>query len=409
MNITFIVGNGFDINLGARTSYNDFYKSLTPRQIIANEIYRDIIRFKIPESIINHELINKYTEIKISNDKSKDEWRTFISENEIDNFNEFKDTIELLKKYNYTLVSNYDQWSDLEEGLGKYLEKVTLENLENFFKDCDKLRLDLEHYLYEEEKNLIHSYDNDRNINELKNSLIKFYDFLTEKDKKNIIEIISKYREAVTYNFISLNYTNFLDKFIDLARENETLRKININSLNYANVFSPIIHIHGKLDEGMIIGVDNKKQIFNKDIRDDERITYLIKPLCNEELRNEKNILCKNMINKSHIICLFGVSLGETDRQWWEVIDNWLIDPNYENRRLIIFGYKPSLKSGNLRETLEFQRYLRKNMKKYLQESKKKDQSIQKQLDNKIMIALNTEMFKLNYINVEDNEIAVTN
>ena len=101
MNITFIVGNGFDINLGARTSYNDFYKSLTPRQIIANEIYRDIIRFKIPESIINHELINKYTEIKISNDKSKDEWRTFISENEIDNFNEFKDTIELLKKYNW--------------------------------------------------------------------------------------------------------------------------------------------------------------------------------------------------------------------------------------------------------------------------------------------------------------------
>ena len=90
------------------------------------------------------------------------------------------------------------------------MQNVTLENLENFFEDCDKLRLDLEHYLYEEEKNLIHSYDNDRNINELKNSLIKFYDFLTEKDKKNIIEIISKYREAVTYNFISLLKICFL-------------------------------------------------------------------------------------------------------------------------------------------------------------------------------------------------------
>lgn len=409
MNITFIVGNGFDINLGARTSYNDFYKSLTPYQIIGNEVYRDIIQFKIPESIINHKLINKYTEIKKNDNELEEEWRIFIPKNKIDNFNEFKETIELLKKHNYTLVSNYYQWSDLEEGLGRYLQNVTLENLENFFEDCDKLRLDLEHYLYKEEKNLIHSYDNDGNINELKNSLIKFYVFLTEKDKRDISEIISKYREAVTYNFISLNYTNFLDKFIDLARENETLRKININSLNYANVFSPIIHIHGKIDEGMIIGVDNKKQIFNKDIRDDERITYLIKPLCNEELRNEKNILCKNMINNSHIICLFGVSLGETDRQWWEVIDNWLIDPNYENRRLIIFGYKPSLKSGNPREILEFQRDLRKNMKKYLQESKNKDQAILKQLDNKIMIALNTEMFKLNHINVEENEIAVTN
>lgn len=286
--------------------------------------------------------------------------------------------------------------------------KVTSENLEKFFDDYEDLRSDLEHYLYEEEKNLIHSYDNERNINELKNSLIKFYDFLTEKDKKDIIEIISKYRDSVTYNFISLNYTNFLDKFIDLARENETLRKTNINSLNYENIFSPIIHIHGKLDEEMIIGVDNRKQIFNEDIRDDERITYLIKPLCNEELRNEKNILCKSMINNSHIICLFGVSLGETDRQWWEVIDNWLIDPNYTDRRLIIFGYKPNLKRSNPREILKVQNELRKNIKKYLQESKKKDQSILKQLDNKIMIALNTEIFKLNQINVELNEASVT-
>lgn len=393
MNITFIIGNGFDINLGARTSYNDFYKSLTPYKIIGNDIYKDIIQFKIPESIIDHELINKYTEIKTSNSELEEEWRIFISENKIDNFNEFKETIELLKKYNYTLVSNYDKWSDLEEGLGKYLGKVTSENLEKFFDDYEDLRSDLEHYLYEEEKNLIHSYDNERNINELKNSLIKFYDFLTGKYKKDIIEIISKYRDSVTYNFISLNYTNFLNKFIDLARE---------------NVFPPIIHIHGKSDEEMIIGVDNRKQIFNEDIRDDERITYLIKPLCNEELRNEKNILCKSMINNSHIICLFGVSLGETDRQWWEVIDNWLIDPNYTNRRLIIFGYKPNLKRSNPREILKVQNELRKNIKKYVQESKKKDQSILKQLDNKIMIALNTEIFKLNQINVELNEVSVT-
>lgn len=288
MNITFIIGNGFDINLGAMTSYNDFYKSLTPFKIIGNEIYRDIIQFKIPGPIINNELINKYTEIKTSNNELEEECRVFIPENKIDNFNEFKEVVKLLEKYNYTLVSNFDKWSDLEKGLGKYLGNVTLENIEKFFNDYENLRSDLEHYLSKEGKNLMHSYDDEVNINELKNSLIKFYDFLTPKDKKDIKKIISKYREVVTYNFISLNYTDFLDKFIDLARKNEILRKSNINSLNYENIFSPIIHIHGKLDEEMIIGVDNKTQIFNNDIRDNEEITYLIKPLCNEELRNEK-------------------------------------------------------------------------------------------------------------------------
>ncbi|KHS58643.1 hypothetical protein QX51_01360, partial [Terrisporobacter othiniensis] len=162
------------------------------------------------------------------------------------------EVVKLLEKYNYTLVSNFDKWSDLEKGLGKYLGNVTLENIEKFFNDYENLRSDLEHYLSKEGKNLMHSYDDGVNINELKNSLIKFYDFLTPKDK------------------------------------NDILRKSNINSLNYENIFSPIIHIHGKLDEEMIIGVDNKTQIFNNDIRDNEEITYLIKPLCNEELRNEK-------------------------------------------------------------------------------------------------------------------------
>ncbi|KHS58644.1 hypothetical protein QX51_01365 [Terrisporobacter othiniensis] len=114
------------------------------------------------------------------------------------------------------------------------------------------------------------------------------------------------------------------------------------------------------------------------------------------------------MINNSHIICLFGVSLGETDSQWWEIIDNWLIDVNNENRRLIIFTYKPDWKKSNPRERLEVQNKLRNNMKKYLQEGKKKDQSIQAQLDNKIMVALNTEMFKLNQMNVKLNEVSVT-
>lgn len=45
----------------------------------------------------------------------------------------------------------------------------------------------------------------------------------------------------------------------------------------------------------------------------------------------------KEQIQKSHIICLWGLSIGETGAQWWEEIMNWLSQEKKHQR--IIFWY----------------------------------------------------------------------
>ena len=435
MNITFIIGNGFDINIGAKTSYKDFYKSLTPGDIIENDIYRDIIRFKVPEPINSNELIDKYTEMK-NGSRWKNGWRTFKSKREIENIEEFEETKKLLESYKYKLESDFDKWSDLEIGIGKYLKKIPYENIEGFFKDYEKLKDDLENYLRSQEENL-NSYDNKSNISELEKSLGGFYNFLTEEDKDCISKILNKYNnDGINYRFISFNYTKILDKFVDLANKSEVLKKRYTNGSTFINKFYPVIHIHGTLDEGMIIGVDNENQISNDRIKNKDNMKFFIKPSCNDELRNKKNELCEKIIDSSDIICLFGVSIGETDKKWWNKINDWLTITSKEDRRLIIYSYKLGLKKNDIRQRINIPKQIKNNMKKYLSENKVKnhlgvnnfsqikitndptnfdfskiDKELdkKKEFDKKVIVALNTDIFKFNLTNIIAlSEVSVT-
>ena len=51
------------------------------------------------------------------------------------------------------------------------------------------------------------------------------------------------------------------------------------------------------------------------------------------------------MINSSNIICLFGVSIGETDTRWWKHICEWLKNTNH---RLVVFWYDNKMTNDNI-------------------------------------------------------------
>ncbi|HHP9139911.1 TPA: AbiH family protein [Listeria monocytogenes] len=42
MNITFLIGNGFDIQMGLKTSYTDFYDNVVASKLTENQIYNSI-------------------------------------------------------------------------------------------------------------------------------------------------------------------------------------------------------------------------------------------------------------------------------------------------------------------------------------------------------------------------------
>ena len=98
MNITFLIGNGFDLGLGLASDYKSFYP-----YFIENANKDNIIRHEIEKA-------------------GKD---------------------------------NYVNWSDLESALGRFTAKITYDNADQFVRDKVELDELLKRYLLSQEENFV--------------------------------------------------------------------------------------------------------------------------------------------------------------------------------------------------------------------------------------------------------------
>lgn len=172
------------------------------------------------------------------------------------------------------------------------------------------------------------------------NSLDNFQGNLS-KDEKDMIERIKTRHGGsnIWYNFVSFNYTNCLDKMIDIQKK----ESVTISTHTYGNnkystssILENIYHIHGTVNEEMILGVNDESQINNEFLKENaEFCNGFIKTQMNKLIGQQKTEDVKNLILNSKIICLFGISMGKTDKIWWEEIFRWLLQ-NEENL-LVIF------------------------------------------------------------------------
>lgn len=134
---------------------------------------------------------------------------------------------------------------------------------------------------------------------------------------------------------MTLNYTNTLEKLFFIGG-----RKFPL-VFNNNNILRKIIHVHGILDDTIILGVDNEEQIGNKDFKNNLEIKdYLIKRQSYESIKTTNHIECENLIKTAKVIVLYGVSLGDTDKSWWRIIGDNLIKRN--NLALIQYLYAPN-------------------------------------------------------------------
>ena len=162
MNITFLVGNGFDIASGIDTSYGAFYKW-----------YCDQASEK--------EHINKFRK-------------------------EIKEDIKKGGK----------NWADFELGLGQYTKHFTVENA-NEFLECYEDAHEMIIKFLEAEKS---KFDLDRITEEdfasFKNGIINFYQDLNPQEINTFNSILEADRGVNTIiNFLSFNYTNTLNYIIN--------------------------------------------------------------------------------------------------------------------------------------------------------------------------------------------------
>lgn len=334
MNITFFIGNGFDINIGLATRYSNFYP--------------------------------------------------YFLQNANDN--------NMIKSW---LDGNEKLWSDLEEKLGQEISKIPDGKLEQFYDDKDELDRLLIDYLEKEQEKYI--FEEPEAIKkEFSRSMLNFFGELPVEDVTSIKKTMEVYKnEEFLYSYVTFNYTNILDRIVNLYRDKETViatHQGNTNTKN--NRISKIVHIHGTTDEEMILGVNDVDQIENDLLKEEEIfLDTFIKRRMNNNIGQRKTENAIDIINNSHIICVFGMSIGNTDKMWWEALVEWLI--SNENNKLIIFwkGFEEALKKKLPSKMIRLNESIRRKV--FDKGRGKYDETYYVKIKNRMMISYNSHIFSL--------------
>ena len=320
MRTLFVLGNGFDINLGLRTSYQDFY-----------DYY-----LKQPS-----------------------------------------EDADILALKDHLKGERYKTWADLELGLGAYTAQVAgFEQLRTVYCDLsDRLR----EYLGKEVGNLSVT-DNVKQA--IVSGLISPESCLPQ----GIHQGMKSFRNG-TYpeymNVISFNYTDSLERIL------KGVKIINdVYQVGPKTYLESIEHIHMRLeDEDVIMGVNDDSQIAGKDYLDDNLRALLVKPYINLQLQSLVDSRCIQLINNADLICLYGVSLGETDMMWWRAIGERFRKANI---RVLYFVYG---KENITRNFDRISRYI--ECRSLLFERMGIPNPTDEQL-NRVYIGYKTKLFKVN-------------
>ena len=270
MNVSFLIGNGFDLSCGIKSRYRDVYEEY----------------------------------IKTQSNSS------------------------LIERFKQDISYEIDNWGDFEVAMSKYMAQFNKE--EDFLTCLRDFRRFLKKYLKREEKafnKLRNNYELNNIVKaEMKRSTESFYQGFTHNLDNEIEQLIKKSDSSyIWYHYINFNYTFVFDNLIKLID------------------FSPsIIHIHGDLDEQLVLGMDNEDQLYAPFTITNKTRRGFIKSFFNTEYDSERLNNAMSYINRSDIICVYGMSLGESDERWRKSIFRWLLED--EKRHLFIYQYNLSSK-----------------------------------------------------------------
>lgn len=340
MNITFLIGNGFDLNLGLKTSYKDFYKYYISK-----------------------------------------EPKDFIAKN---------------------IDSNYELWADLELGLGYFLKNCTKKDIDTYLSSKLLLEDHLTEYLINENSRIAYLSE-EKTGKELAEFLKSIDSDFSEKDKAHYKALINN-SSFINYKFITFNYTDVLDRIVSFAKSylKPFLRHNYNGTLKEDNVDLPL-HINGDLDDGLILGIDNKLQICNTDLQNETSLTkYIIKEQLNTELGNRNISKAKDIIDKSKIICLFGLSIGDTDNYWWHYLMQWILKDSAN--RLVIFVKDNSKVSKSASSVVL---YRDKKRTEFSNHNKSLSSAQKNIILDRIIIVRNSDIFSFKNITLNKNKTEI--
>lgn len=282
MHITFLIGNGFDRNLGLKTTYSDFVK-----------VYKTL-----------------------------------------------KSTSPHIEAFREHIKDNEEKWSAAEEALGQYTQYLETGQSEAFSECQGDFCVHLANYL-KDQQSRIHFDLEKENIKTAFTQFSTLTQPFPAEVRFQLDQVYLNHRsEKVYFDFINFNYTYTLDECLTIVKQMSGLLGSHDYSGNhFVNTVGRICHVHGTVDGEMVFGVNDESQIAKPDIFDGNELgkSFLIKKKTNELQAENTDSIANNILQSSSIIYIYGMALGITDKLWWQRICKWLAENG--SRHLIIHQY----------------------------------------------------------------------
>lgn len=293
-----------------------------------------------------------------------------------------KDGSDLLQNLKLTIKKDTELWADMEEAFGKFTSGIdTEEDFQSLYfelSDC------LQKYLKSEDEKFIPS---EELKSKFQNDFLSFGGYLGELDRIRYSQFVNGCSGGININVITLNYTNTLEKLLSLDTQNRNVGKV----FNSSRVLHNVIHVHGDLNDAIIIGVDNEKQIANEKFRMNDNVKdLLIKIQSNHAMKFLKHEHCEKFIKEANLIILYGTSLGDTDLRWWRLIGDELKGRN--NIAIIQHLYHQNEKKPTRRQLLA--QIERNHQNKLMQKLGIKQEEFSQKLANRLFFTVNSDIFK---------------
>lgn len=306
MHITFLIGNGFDRNLGLETTYTDFVK-----------VYKNL-------------------------------------SSEFDYINGFRGYIK----------TNEELWSKAEEALGQYTQELE-RGQGPIFSECQSdFCTNLAQYLKQQESRVNYGANKEAIQKAFRNFRNLIQPF-SSTERSAIDSVYQNHRsDNVIFDFIDYNYTYTLDRCLEIVKASPgLLGEHSYYTYNYKHTVGKVCHVHGTVDGQMVFGVNDNSQIAKPEVFEendgDLSKALLIKKLANESYGENTDATAAKILEASNIIYVYGMALGITDTLWWERICEWLTKS--ETRHLILHQYEMPSADVVPYKQHQFERQTRRN------------------------------------------------
>ena len=285
-NITFMIGNGFDLACALKSAYTDTYDG--------------------------------YIQVE-SNSKAIAKFKRIIKRDKEDR--------------------DYKNWCDFEMALAEHARCFQCEA--DFIECvCDYTEY-LAKHLEEERRKFISKYSGNpylitRLSQEMRRSIENFYEGLTPNSVTAIQSALKLNERPLLHirRYISFNYTDAFDQILDMP--SPFAHEPAFDSAKKRS--SSVMHIHGKLsgnESGVILGVDNVSQISNLSYKlSDDGKRCIVKPIMTDYMDDKRKNETMQIVKGSDVICIYGWSLGESDLTWKNVIAEWL---RMDNKHQLVY------------------------------------------------------------------------